>query len=230
MADVACTRSNIDGFLNGAAEGLTPVWDKTPALCLLANLRIASLRMVKIFSILPFLVSMFPRSLPVVIELSVELRLVCLCPAYSGVGLHLWIDSLLSVPTEKGFFPAENFRRRKRVNIFCVYTVPLRLFNIEVTYWKCAKMKVGLVILVTWCNIHAHLRHTEPHDTYFIHNKSFLEQVTFPESAPNKLWFVQSFQGWKDILPFNTDALPSYFNVQRVDNRVLTHPAHSKYR
>ena len=188
VTDVARTRSNIDAFLNGAAEGLTPVWDKTPGLCLLANLRIASLCMVKIFSIFPFLGSMFPRSLPVVTELSVELRLVRLCPAYSGVGLHLWIDSLLSVPTEKGFFPAENFRRRKRVNILCVYTVPLRLFNIEAwTYWKCARMKVGLVSLVTWCNIHTQVRHTEPYDTYFRHKKAFLERVIFPESAPNKL-------------------------------------------
>ena len=56
----------------------------------------------------------------------------------------------------------------------------------EVTYRKCVRMKVGLVRLVTWCNIHTHVRHTEPY-TYFRHNKSFLEQVIFPESAPNKL-------------------------------------------
>ena len=73
------------------------------------------------------------------------------------------------------------------MNIFCPYTVRLRLFNIEVTYRKCARMKVGLVSLVTWCNIYAHVRHTGPHVTYFRHNESFLEQVIFPESAPNKL-------------------------------------------
>ena len=163
VADVACTRSNIDAFLNGAAEGLTPVWDKTPALCLLANLRIASLRMVKIFSIFPFLGSMFPRSLPVVAELSVELRLVRLCPAYSGVGLHLWIDSLLSVPTETGFFPAENFRRRKRVNIFCVYTVRLRLFNIEVTYLS--KMREDESWIGKPCNMVQHSYASAPYWT-----------------------------------------------------------------
>ena len=48
-------------------------------------------------------------------------------------------------------------------------------------------MKVGLVSLVTWCNIHTQVRHTEPYDTHFRQNKSFLEQVIFPESALNKL-------------------------------------------